>query len=240
MHCYNIYFQDTSVTQRDAILYQSSLPKPVWDIAVEIMEMCENGKLKDQKARCGVKAAKPEFKQQYLAPIRCLSLADQCDLLLRCRDKEISLVEMKKQAEMLKKLEMLKKAFVKLTNSRNWEDAKDRFQPFASESKLKKFATLETTKEVPQSFVNFCRRVKTSRETGLSSIQDQITKHGELVAVTFQSNLSTISGQVIKAVYPDFSGADMILMSVPEVCRYIAYVLYRLYYCCTDFTGKFC
>lgn len=188
------------------------------------MEMYENGRLKDQKARCGVKATKPEFKQQYLAPIRCLNLMDQCDLLLKCKAREMSLAEMKKQAEMLKKLDTLKKHFVKLTNSRSWEDAKDRLQPFASETELKKFTTLQVTKEVLQSFVNFCKRAKVSKETGLSSTQDRITKYGELIAVTLQSNLSDISGQVIKAAYPNFNGADMILMSVPEV---------RMYVCCS-------
>ena len=189
--------------------------------------MYENGRLKDQKARCGVKAAKPEFKQQYLAPIRCLSLTDQCDLLLKCKAKEISLVDMKKRAEMLKKLDTLKKAFVKLTNSRSWEDAEDRFQPFASETELKKFTTLEIAKEVPQSFVNFCRRAKTSKETELSCTQDRITKYGQLVAVTIQSNLGDISGQMIKAAYPNFNGADMILMSVPEVrmCMFCMFLL---------------
>lgn len=87
--------KDVSATHRDAILFQSSLRKPVWDIALEVMEMYEAGRLKDQKARCGVKVTKPEFKQQHLAPIRCLNLTDQCDLLLKCKAKEISLVEMK-------------------------------------------------------------------------------------------------------------------------------------------------
>ena len=183
--------------------------------------MYEAGRLKDQKAQCGVKVTKPEFKQQHLAPIRCLNLTDQCDLLLKCKAKEISLVEMKKQAEILKKLDTLKKAFVKLTNARSWEDAKDQFQPFASEAELKKFTTLQIAKEVPQSFINFSKRAKTSKETGLSNTQDRITKYGELVAVTLQSNLSNISGQAIKAAYLNFNGADMILMSVPEVCTYV-------------------
>ena len=74
---------------------------------------------------------------------------------------------------------------------------------------------------MPQSFINFCKRAKTSKETGLSNTQDRITKYGELVAVTVQSNLSNISGQAIKAAYPNFNGADMILMSVPEVCTYV-------------------
>ena len=113
----------------------------------------------------------------------------------------------------------MKKSFVKLTTAKSWEDAEDRFQPFASELELKKFTTLEIGKEIPQSFINFCRRALASKETSSSSsIEDQITKHGELVAVTIQGSLNSINGETIKASFANFQGADLILMSVPEVC----------------------
>lgn len=44
---------------------------------------------------------KPEFKQQSLTPLRRLSLNDQCNFLLRCKNKEISLAEMKQEADVL-------------------------------------------------------------------------------------------------------------------------------------------
>lgn len=62
------------------------------------MDLYENFKLKDQKAPCGLK---PEFKQQYLTPLRHLNLNDRWNLLLWCKNKEISLNELKKEADML-------------------------------------------------------------------------------------------------------------------------------------------
>ena len=60
------------------------------------MNTFEKGKLKDQKVKT-TGLAKPEFKQQYLAPIRCLENAEQVLLLTRCKNKEISLAELKKK-----------------------------------------------------------------------------------------------------------------------------------------------
>ena len=48
----------------DAIFSQASLPKPVWNVAVKVMDFLENTKLKD----LATLTTKPQFKQQYLAP----------------------------------------------------------------------------------------------------------------------------------------------------------------------------
>ena len=64
------------------IFYLASLPKKVWDLAVDVMDRFEKTKLKDQKLRSAMATAKPDCKQQYLAPIRCLNYEDQCDHIL--------------------------------------------------------------------------------------------------------------------------------------------------------------
>ena len=75
--------------------------------------------------------AKPDFKQQYLAPIHCLNYEDQCFLLERCKNNHISLKEIKSKASSLKKMYSLKNCFVKLTTLRNWEDAVRNFPQYA-------------------------------------------------------------------------------------------------------------
>ena len=182
------------------------------------MDLFEAGKLKDQKVQYGLKTAKPEFKQYSLDLLRRLSLNDQCNLLLRCKNKEISLAEMKQEANVLKRLETLKKTFVKLTNAKSWEDAETQFQPFASVNELKKFASIDMTKQIPPSFANFCRKAKTSKQNQSFHIEDQITKYQELIACTLQGKLCELSGHVIMSAYPDFNGADMIVVFIPEVC----------------------
>lgn len=99
-----------------------------------------------------MKISNPEFKKQYLTPLYCLSLNDQCSLLLRCKNKKISLNELKKEADMLKKLETLQKTYCKLTNAKSWEDGQAQFRSFASEYELQKFSSLDFSKEAPPSF----------------------------------------------------------------------------------------
>ena len=98
-----LHFQEISATHRDSIFSPSSMPKIVWDLAVDVMDLFEKAKLKDQKLRSSSTNAKPDFKQQYLTPIRCLELNDQCSLLDRCRNGSLSLKEIKNEAENFKK-----------------------------------------------------------------------------------------------------------------------------------------
>ena len=87
-HLYGIsfMFQDISATHRDSIFYQGSLPKQVWELVVKVMDLFEKAKLKDQKLRSSMATTKPDFKQQYLTPIRSLESNDQCFLLERCKN----------------------------------------------------------------------------------------------------------------------------------------------------------
>ena len=180
---------------------------------------------------------KPEIKQQYLAPIRWLDVNDQLDLLIRCKNKEISLSEMKKESDLLKKLDILRKAFVKLTNSKDWEDAQIRFHPLASDCELKKFTKLDVSKEIPSSFVNFCRKAKGCRENDQASTEDHVFKYGQLVACALQAKTSEISGRMITASFQNFHGADMIILSIPEVST-IALTCAVHFYFITTCIGK--
>ena len=129
----------------------------------------------------------------------------------------VSLSEMKKESDLLKKLDVLRKAFVKLTNSKDWKDAQTRFHPFASDCELKKFTKLDVSKEIPPSFVNFCRKAKGSKENGQTSFEDHVFKYGQLVACALQAKTTEISGQMIASSFQNFRGADMIILSIPEV-----------------------
>ena len=76
-------------------------------------------------------------------------------------------------------------------------------------------------KEIPQSFVNFCRKAKESKETAVVNIEDKITRHGDLKACTLQAKLNEISGHIITSAYPDFHGADMILLSITNFLQFL-------------------
>ena len=110
-------------THRDAIFYQASLPKRVWDMAMEVMDLFENAKLKSQKLNLTTFLMKPEFKQQYLAAIRRLDEHDQCTVLQKVIDGSCSLAEMKTEAGEMKQINALQAAFLRLTNTETWQEA---------------------------------------------------------------------------------------------------------------------
>lgn len=217
-----LHFQEISATHRDSIFSQSSMPKIVWDLAVTVMDLFEKAKLKDQKLRSSSTNAKPDFKQQYLAPIRCLELNDQCSLLERCKNGSISLKEMKNEAENFKKMYTLKKAFVKLTNAKNWEDAFTHHPRYATESQLKKFITLDVSKGIPQPFVDFCKHAKSYASCDESAEVEMaaagcVLNVGDVIAVAIHAEFSELTGHMISSMYKKFSGADLILLLIKEV-----------------------
>ena len=69
--------------------------------------MFEHAKLKGQKLNLSTLLTKPEFKQQYLAPIRRLDEVDQCKLLLKVIDGSCSLVDLKAEAAEIKQMNAL-------------------------------------------------------------------------------------------------------------------------------------
>ena len=234
----NLSMQDISATHRDAILHQASLPKAVWDVALDVMNAFEKVKLKDQRLKVSSAVSKPEFKQQYLAPIRSLEPQEQIFLLLKCKNGEISLSELKKEANSLKQLAALKKNFVKLTNSNNWEDAVARYPQFACESEMKKFIALDLSKGIPKSFLDFCKRAKSTADTGVtssdSSVDHTFVQYGNIVGYALKHNPLELSGLVITNMFPAFQGADMIVVPIKLVSNLfvniLAYCLIGMYY----------
>lgn len=183
------------------------MPKQVWDLAVDIMNLFEKAKLKDQKLRSAKATTKPDFKQQYLAPIRSLSSVDQCFLLERCKNGHLSVKELKIQADALKKMNTLKKCFVKLTNSRNWEDALNRFPRFACETQLKKFVSLDFSREFPRPFEDFCKRAKSCEQSTRSNDEQEIgcaVKSGDVVAFAITAKVSELNGHTIISTFSKF------------------------------------
>ena len=163
--------------------------------------------------------SKPEFKQQYAAPIRALHENDQCVLLQQVAEKEISLNELKELAAAKKSLYALKTAFVKLTNSDTWERAAETFPNYATETKLKRFLGCDLKKGIPKLFQDFCHQAKLS---GTGIIPDSVISFdcndGPLTINLIEGKLTGITGQVIQRSQPSFSGADLAVVLINEVC----------------------
>lgn len=100
-----------SKTHKDAIFSQASMPKRVWSLAVQVMDLFKKAKLKGQKLKMSTLLCEPDFKQQYFTPIRTLDEDDQCRLLERVIRREISIAELKEASASLKQMGCLKRAF---------------------------------------------------------------------------------------------------------------------------------
>ena len=186
------------------------------------MDLFEQGRLKGQKLKLSSLQCKPDFKQQYLTPIRALTQADQMILLTELVELKISLQDLKAKANNLKCLYGLKAAFVKLTNSESWETAKARYPGFTSKSQLARFMGINMKKGVPQSFRDFCQRAKVGSshlEEGDSLYSYRSQSGVPLIVNVLCYKFTEISGQVIKHSQPSFAGIDLALVSIePEVC----------------------
>ena len=211
-----LQIQSISNTHRDSIFYQASLPKRVWECAIKVIDCYEEGKLKGQKLNLSSLLSKPEFKQQYLAPIRALEENDQCLLLERVIKNEISLAELKEECSKLKQLHGLRLAFVRLTNSDSWEDAQEKLPQFAKDEQLLKFIHIDIKKAIPKSFSDFCLRAKNSSQAE-SVCSAYTTAFNTVSARVLQAKFTEITGTKIKSEDPSFTGANLILTTFEEV-----------------------
>lgn len=167
--------------------------------------------------------SKPEFKQQYLAPIRAMNEEDQCKLLDKVAAKEISLSELKSEAAQMKSISALKVAFVRLTNAESWEKARETYPNFATEEQLQRYSSCNLKKAIPQSFHDFCARAKVSTDSTmqpntLESVFEFQSSDGPPVTVTvIEAKVTEVSGHMIHSIQPSFAGADLAIMMVDEV-----------------------
>lgn len=176
------------------------------------MDLFEQGKLKGQKINLSSLTSKPEFKQQYLAPIRTLLPAQQVSILQKILDKEITILDIKKIAVELKSLNGLKTAFIKLTNCESWEMAVEKYPLFATEAKLKLFFGYNLKVGIPNCFQDYCKRAKLSVNSQQQE-EPPFTFNG--ISVKFIcANFVDVSGQLVQSTCSSFSGIDLAVIVI--------------------------
>ena len=176
------------------------------------MNLFEKAQLKGQKLNLATLTSKPESKQQYLAPIRSLDADDQADLLSKVIGGELSLGELKTQAQERKQIKLLRTAFVKLTNCESWVEAQDRFPQYASSAKLRQYLHIDLKKALPQTFIEFCTRAKSVG----SSEATVCVRHGTVSAIVLEGKINELSSQTLRSVMPTFSGASLIIATLDD------------------------
>ena len=94
--------------QTDLIFSQATLSKRVWTLEATVMDFYEKCELSDQRCNLSTLTNKPEFKQNYLSPIRSLDEEEQCRLLDMVLQGEITILELKAAGAKSKKTTSLK------------------------------------------------------------------------------------------------------------------------------------
>ena len=134
------------------------------------MDMFEKGVLKDQKLNVKSLVSKPEFKQQYLAPIQAMADDEQCEILLKVIRTEASLNDIKVLSKRSKQIGTLKMLFARLTNTDTWAEVQQRYPSQATEQQLECFVECNLKKGVPEAFQDFCQQVVSSDITSTSPV----------------------------------------------------------------------
>ena len=180
----------------DAIFSQANLPRRVWALVVQVMDQFEQAKLKAQKLNLATLMSKPEFKQQYFAPISCLDEEDQCTLLQMVIDGECSLLELKSEAAKRKQMKALCTIFLRLTNTESWEMAQELYPQFANEQQLGRSTCKNLSNNLSVIFVSEQKK-KVSSE-GADSNKSQVVRHNTVAVLVIEATKVTeISGQQI-------------------------------------------
>ena len=197
------------------------MTKRVWTLAIQVMDLFKKCKLKGQKLKLATLMAEPEFKQQYLAPIRTLEENDQCSLLTKVINSDLTISELKEASAKITRLDSLKKAFLNLVNIETWQKAVEEIPLFGCTEQLEKFGRIDLKNWVPQSFNEFCLRAKQSLgETPESS--DVIIKCSESSSSVhiLPSNFTELCSNTITKVYANFTGVSLAVVCFDKVCSY--------------------
>ncbi|XP_064397804.1 uncharacterized protein LOC135344519 [Halichondria panicea] len=105
--------QDMGRCTMENIFKQASFTKEVWALAVSVMNLYEEGELKDQTLSTKSLTTKPEFKQQNFSPIQCLPDEFKLEMLSKVSSSELSLAELKEEATSYRSRKSLQRAFCK-------------------------------------------------------------------------------------------------------------------------------
>ena len=204
--------QNISRTQCDNIFAQASFSPPVWEKALAVIELYEDGKLKSQKLSRKNLISKPEFKQHHFQCLHNLVPSVQLKVLEQVVNCEITLDEMKSKANEFRAVLSIRRAFSKCTNT-SWEEAREWFPWHTTDDQLSRFLGLNFVKNVPDTFWSYCQSaVRGECQPG----SDDWVYHG-VKATIIQLKVSEFTIAELQQLVPTYTGASLIITSIPMV-----------------------
>lgn len=205
-------------TQRDNVFTQSAFQKNVWEVAVTLMTMYENGKLKNQKLNRKHLLCTPEFKQHLFQPLHNLDPEFQLSVMQRAVNEEITLDEMKKAAVHFRKIKTIKATFLRLTSCSSWADAEAKFPLHTTDSRLGQYISLDFKSGIPDVFQTYCQEALDTQDGSSTSQHSCIPFKVNGVSVfAIEAEFSTMSAKLMREQDPNYAGVKLILYNVSMV-----------------------
>lgn len=156
--------------------------------------------------------AKPEFKQHHLQCLHNLAPSIQLEILEQLVNRELTLDEMKSKANQFRAIQNIRKAFTRCTNT-TWEEARERFSWHTTDDQLSYFLGLNFVKNVPDTFRTYCQSaVRGEHHHGDNDLVYQGSK-----ATIVQLKISEFTVAELQQSFPTYSGANLIITSIPKV-----------------------
>jgi hypothetical protein len=158
--CEYILPKDMASTNKRSILDIAAVPHTTWVLLEQVMNMYERGRTKGQRISTSKlkKGATPDVKVHNLAGINKLSNDIQQQLLQEVIDGTRTLLEVKSAIDECRGLEKARRAFMKITKSVSWEEAKLKYPRHTNDMALKEFSKITSLdKNIPPAFVAFCQ-----------------------------------------------------------------------------------
>lgn len=122
------------------VFVMARVSKDVWKEFQEVNSMCEKGRLKDQKVSAAdVIRGVVSLKQWHMKPICSLSDEERLVLLRKVKEREISLKELKNEAENVRALSQVQLAISNFFQLESWQEAVAKFGERVQPERLLRF-----------------------------------------------------------------------------------------------------
>ena len=109
----------------------------------------------------------------------------------------------------------LKTTFVKITNSKSWDDAQNNFPKFANEDRLHQFTSLTWTNDVPQLFTTYCQGAVDSKKDSPSSPNVHCLEHENGCRTTLiRCDWKAVTQTMVTASCPGFQGGNLLIAKI--------------------------
>ena len=203
-----------SRTQCENIFSQAAFAPLVWEKAMQVMELFEDGKLKNQKLSKKNLISKPEFKQHHFQCLHNLAPSFQEQILQKVTACDITLEEMKTQSNRFRALENVKKVFARATTTNSsWEEARAQFPWHTNEDNISQFLGLNFNKGVPESFRSY---IQAAIRGERHHEQNRYTYQGS-EAVIIELSVNYVAVTEVQQAFPSYSGSNLIICLVSKV-----------------------